>query len=93
MSKTANGAPRVPLLNPRFNALLVANTCFGYAFSSFFMLPKFMSGVLAAGPTEVGWVTLVHGATVVVVLPIFGAAVDRYGRCRFGASLSTIGRL
>jgi MFS family permease len=83
MSERVIVAPRVPLLSPQFSALLVANVCFGYAFSSFFLLPKFMNAVLGAGPEPVGWVTLTHGATIVVVLPLLGAAVDRHGRCRF----------
>ena len=82
MSERTIVAPRVPLLSSRFTALLVANLCFGYAFSCFFLLPKFMNSVLGAGPAAVGWVTLVHGATIVVVLPLLGAAVDRHGRCR-----------
>jgi len=83
MSERAIAAARVPLLSPRFTALLVANVCFGYAFSSFFLLPKFMDTVLGAGPVQVGWVTLAHGATIVTVLPLLGAAVDHRGRCRF----------
>jgi len=38
MSERAIEAPRVPILTPRFTALLVANVAFGYAFSSFFLL-------------------------------------------------------
>jgi predicted MFS family arabinose efflux permease len=83
MSERAIVAPRVPLLSPAFTALLVANVCFGYAFSSFLLLPKFMNTVLGAGPEQVGWVTLAHGATIVLVLPLLGVAVDRQGRCRF----------
>ena len=83
MSERMVAAPAVHLLSRRFTALLVANVCFGYAFSSFFLLPKFMDTVLGAGPAEVGWVTFAHGATIVTVLPLLGAAVDRYGRCRF----------
>jgi MFS family permease len=83
MSERAIAAPPVPLLSRPFTALLVANVCFGYAFSSFFLLPTFMDAVLGAGPEQVGWVTLAHGATIVTVLPLLGAAVDRRGRCRF----------
>jgi len=83
MSERVIVAPRGPLLSPRFSALLVANVCFGYAFSSFLLLPKFMDTVLGAGPEQVGWVTLVHGATIVAVLPLLGVAVDRFGRRRF----------
>ncbi|MDJ0867039.1 MAG: MFS transporter [Myxococcota bacterium] len=86
----------MPLLSARFAALLVANVGFGYAFSCFFLLPKFMHSALGAGPAAVGWVTLLHGATVVVALPLLGAAVDRRGRCRIltaGALVMTAGSL
>lgn len=83
MSERVIVVPRVRLLSPSYTALLVANVCFGYAFSSFFLLPKFMSSELGAGPAQVGGVTLVHGATIVAVLPFLGAAVDRWGRRRF----------
>ena len=80
-SETKRPLPR--LLTPSFTALLVANVCFGYTFSSFFLLPKFMATQLAAGPREVGLVMAAHGAAIVVLLPFFGAAVDRYGRRNF----------
>ena len=47
-----NNSQRPPLLTPSFTALLVANVCFGYAFSSFFLLPKFMANELGAGPAR-----------------------------------------
>ncbi|MBW2267225.1 MAG: MFS transporter [Deltaproteobacteria bacterium] len=74
---------RPRLLTPSFTALLVANVCFGYAFSSFFLLPKFMANQLGAGPREVGFVLAAHGATIVILLPLIGAAVDRFGRRAF----------
>ncbi len=46
---------RSPLLTRGFSTLLVAQACFGYAFSSFFLLPKYLVVALDAGPTQVGW--------------------------------------
>lgn len=83
MSEEAIAVPRVRLLSPGFTALLLANVCFGYAFSSFFLLPKFMVVALAAGPADVGLIAAVHGAVVVLTLPLAGVAVDRLGRCGF----------
>ena len=71
-------AVRPALLTRSFSVLLVAQACFGYAFSSFFLLPKFMANQLHAGPREVGQVLAAHGGTVVILLPLFGAAVDRF---------------
>ena len=42
MSTDAVDVRRIPLLTPSFSALLIAQTCFGYAFSTFFLLPKFI---------------------------------------------------
>jgi MFS family permease len=61
----------------------VAQVCFGYAFSSWFLLPKFMVTQLAAGPAEIGQVTAAHGLFVVVFLPAMGVVVDRFGRRDF----------
>lgn len=71
------------MLTGSFAALLVANVCFGYAFSSFFLLPKFLLHALGAGPRDVGWLMTVHGGVIVLVLPLLGAAVDRSGRRPF----------
>jgi len=74
---------RPRLFTASFTALLVAQTCFGYAFSSFFLLPTFMSRELAASATQVGWVMSLAAAGIVVFLPVVGMAVDRIGRRGF----------
>jgi MFS family permease len=78
-----------PLLSRNFATLLVAQASFGYAFSSFFMLPKFLVTELSAGPAEVGRVAAAYGAAVIVLIPAMGVLVDRFGRRRF----MTIGAL
>ena len=83
MSERAVAIQRPRLLSPGFTALLVANVCFGYAFSSFLLLPKYLEVALGAGPAQVGSLTFVHGAVIVVFLPLVGAAVDRFGRRGF----------
>jgi predicted MFS family arabinose efflux permease len=75
------GAPR--LLTRGFGAVLMAQGCFGYAFSSFFMLPKFLVTELGAGPADIGGVASVHGLSVVLSMPLMGTVVDRFGRRRF----------
>jgi len=72
-----------PLLTPGFVKLLVAQACFGYAFSNYFLLPKFLVTELAAGPAEIGQVTAWFGLFVVVLLPAMGVLVDRFGRRDF----------
>lgn len=93
---TTHATPRPELFTRGFVALLVANAGFGYAFSSFFLLPKFMALALSAGPREVGWVTAAHGVVVVFALPPLGSAADRLGRRGFltgGALLMAVASL
>ena len=71
------------LLTRRFTSLLVAQVGFGYAFSSYFLLPKFLVVWLHAGPREIGLVTAAHGVTIVALMPVMGALVDRFGRRHF----------
>lgn len=82
---SASGRARAPvrLLSRGFAALLTANLCFGYAFSSFLLLPKFMDVELGAGPAAVGAIAAAHGIVIVLLLPLIGAAVDRFGRRGF----------
>lgn len=83
MSQGAIPIARPRLLSAGFTSLLVANVCFGYAFSSFLLLPKFLETALGAGPADVGALVAVHGAVIVLLLPFLGAAVDRSGRRGF----------
>jgi MFS family permease len=76
-------AVRPRLLTRSFSVLLVAQACFGYAFSSFFLLPKYLVLALSAGPEQIGYVTATFGVAAVVLLPLMGAAVDRFGRRGF----------
>jgi MFS family permease len=76
-------APVRALLTPGFSKLLIAQACFGYAFSNYFLLPKFLVTELGAGPAEIGQVTAWSGLFVVVFLPAMGVLVDRFGRRDF----------
>ena len=80
----AKSDPRADrLLTPGFIKLLVAQACFGYAFSNYFLLPKFLVTELGAGPAEIGQVTAWFGLFVVFFLPAMGVLVDRFGRRDF----------
>jgi predicted MFS family arabinose efflux permease len=76
-------AERNSLLSRDFTALLIAQASFGFAFSSFFLLPKFVNSQLGAGAFEIGLLTAVYGAVVIVFVPAMGALVDRHGRRNF----------
>jgi MFS family permease len=89
-------ARRARLVDRRFAVLLTGQVCFGYAFSSFFLLPKYLASELGARPAEIGLLTAVNGGAVVVFMFLMGVLVDRYGRRRFltgGALLMTAASL
>ena len=71
------------LWTPALGALLAAQAFFGYAFSSFFLIPTWLSRELGGSATDVGWVMSAGSAAVVVLLPVMGHATDRLGRTRF----------
>lgn len=68
------------LFTRSFVALMLAQASFGFAFSSFLLLPKFLASELAAGPAAIGRVSAVFYLTAVVLGPLMGAVVDRHGR-------------
>jgi MFS family permease len=79
-----------------FATLLIAQVSFGYSFSSFFLVPKYLATELSAGASEIGLVTAANGAATVVFMFAMGVLVDRYGRRRFlrgGAALMTVAAL
>jgi len=71
------------LLTRPFLAVLLAQTSFSFAFSSYFLLPKFVTTELGAGPSAVGLVMASFGATSIFAIPLVGAAIDRLGRRPF----------
>ncbi len=93
MTGRASDTPPGRLMTPGFTALLIAQAGFGYAFSSFLMLPKFLVTELGAGPAVIGRVMAVYGVAVVISMPALGAAVDRFGRRNFltGGALIMLG--
>lgn len=84
------------LFNRSFVSLLVAQACFGFAFSSFFLLPKFLKTQLGAAPSEIGFVTSTFYVAAFVLQPWMGSVVDRSGRRRYmtsGAALMLVASL
>lgn len=71
------------LFTRSFVALLAAQASFGFAFSAFFLLPKYMSVELQAGPAEIGRVTAIFYVAAMLLQPFMGSIVDRRGRRRF----------
>jgi MFS family permease len=90
MSDDAQGRP---LFGRNFVTLLAAQATFGYAFSSFFMLPKFLVTELGASPVEIGLVASSYSTATIAFMPMLGVLVDRFGRrvfMTFGALLMAV---
>jgi MFS family permease len=75
--------PETTLWNHRFIFLLLTQAGFGFAHSSFLMLPKYLTTELNAGPEEIGIVVAVSAISVVFFLIPAGSMVDRHGRKYF----------
>lgn len=93
----ATAAPTEPPLFTRDFALVLATQfTFGFAFSSFFLLPKFVVTVLHGSPAEVGYVGALAVLAAVLSSPLCGKLLDR-GRRRpqivLGCVLSVVAAL
>jgi len=68
--------------NARFPAellrVLAVASSWGFAFSSFYLLPKFLHVELGATPAEIGMVVGLFGWTTVIAAPAAGALLDRW---------------
>ena len=64
------------LFSRGFVLLLVAQLCFGFAHSSFLLLPKYMVNELAASASQIGWAMACFGVIAVVCLPPIASALS-----------------
>lgn len=67
-------------LTPALVRVLVAAACWGFSFSSFYLLPTYMQKELGAGPDAVGVIIGVFGMATVLFTPFAGHWVDRFPR-------------
>ncbi len=81
----------------RFVLLLAVMIAFGFAFSIFFLLPKYLATELGAGARAIGQVTATAMLAGVLCVPLLGPWIDRGQRARLIAGgavlmgLSSIG--
>jgi MFS family permease len=84
------------LFTPNLIKLLVIGLAHGFAFSTFFLLPKYLTTELGAGPELIGRITAVAGVAGVLSVPVVGSLIDRGGRRRLiavGCALLAFGSL
>jgi MFS family permease len=77
---TVADSVRAAWVTPALYRLLGAASAWGFALSSFYLLPKFLTQELAAGPAEIGLVVGVFGIATVCFTPLAGRCVDRFPR-------------
>ena len=70
------------LLHADFVALLFVQMAIGYAFATFFLLPKFLVEQLHASPTEIGLISAGFGFAGMCAMPFVGRLLDRGGERR-----------
>lgn len=68
------------LLSRDFLLLLGSVSLFGFSWSFYLILPKFFAAELGMDAAAIGRAVAVEGITAVVVTPLVGWLVDRYGR-------------
>jgi MFS family permease len=66
-----------PLFSRDFALVLATQFTFGFAFSSFLLLPKFVVTVLHGSPRQVGYVGALAVLAAVLVSPLCGRLLDR----------------
>lgn len=67
-------------LTPALVRVLAAAACWGFSFSSFYLLPTYLEKQLGAGPDTVGVVIGIFGMATVLFTPTAGTWVDRFPR-------------
>jgi MFS family permease len=71
----------VPTLWTRsFSTVVVAQMAFGYASSTFVLLPKYLATELGASAGQIGHVMAIASLAAVVAIPFVGGWIDRFGR-------------
>src|SRR5258708_1239009 len=78
------------LYTPHFVTLLCLQLAFGFSFSTFYLLPKFMAVELRATPGAIGAVTGMFGLAGLISIPLVGAGIDRVERRLFLRAGSTL---
>jgi len=76
-SLTSEEPAEPPLFTRDFALVVMAQLAFGFAFSSFFLLPKYVVTELAGSPSQVGYVGATSVVAAVLASPWCGKLLDR----------------
>ena len=67
---------------PRFRRLLYAQACFGVAYSTFMILPKYLATHMGAGAARIGWLMAAGALAPVLGAPVVSHVCRRLGPAR-----------
>jgi MFS family permease len=96
MDSLPDRPPRPALYTRQFVVLICLQLAYGFSFSTFFLLPKFLAVALHAGPSAIGVVTSMFGLSGLLAVPLLTASIDRVERrmfVRVGAVLMVLAAL
>lgn len=79
-STTSETSSEPPLFTRDFALVLATQLTFGFSFSSFFLLPKFVVTELHGSASQVGYVGALAVMAAVAVSPLCGRLIDTGGR-------------
>ncbi|HEY4156671.1 MAG TPA: MFS transporter, partial [Polyangiaceae bacterium] len=88
--------PVEPLFTRSFVLMLCNQFCFGLAYSTFYLIPKYLTQQMHASPDELGMTTAAALIPGVLSVPLIGRGIDRIGRKPFivwGALFHALGGL
>jgi MFS family permease len=88
--------PHERIFTRTFVLLLTIQAAFGFCFSAFFILPKYLTVQLGLNASRIGLVTAASGILPLLTIPFLGSWIDHYGRKPFvvaGAGLSALSSL
>ena len=80
MSTTLSTPPLPRVWTRAFLTVVTTQMAFGYASSTFLLLPKYLATELHATASQIGHVVAVTGLGAVAAIPFVGVAIDRVGR-------------
>ena len=73
----------VRLMSVQFGLVLLMGTCFGFSWSCYLILPKFLATQLGLHADQIGQIMAFEGVAGVCVTPIIGRLLDSHGRRPF----------
>jgi MFS family permease len=81
------------VITRNFAAVVITQMVFGYAISTFLLLPKFLATELHGTALQIGHVGAVPGLTAALIVPFVGSALDHFGRRPLMRAGSALGAL